>query len=67
MGTLRLGRKKALICFDMVFIKPPDDPTIQIGAALISNPIDKDPRKNAGSSALAVNIKRRMLHLRAIP
>lgn len=62
-GTLFLGRKKKEIKFDMIFSSPPQDPVIQVGAAVITNPIVNDPRHHAGTKAIAIDLNTRMRYL----
>ncbi|MCP4486714.1 MAG: hypothetical protein GY820_05250 [Gammaproteobacteria bacterium] len=63
MAIVCLSRKPKIIQFSYVFKTEPKDPVIQLGAALITNPIANDPNRNAGTVIEAFNIGMRMEYL----
>jgi hypothetical protein len=63
-GVLWLGRKPKEIRFDLV-VKDPSlsRPIVEIGAAVIANPIVNDPNNSGGVGTWAVDVRKRQQHL----
>ena len=66
MGMKLLGRKPRRIRFSMLFEDYPKEPTIQLGAAVITNPIANDPHVNTGGAVAAFDIDTRAEYLRRL-
>jgi hypothetical protein len=62
-GILTLRREKKAITFDAVRTTPDADPIIELGAAVITNPIVNDPSKSGGVGTYAAHLERRRAYL----
>jgi hypothetical protein len=64
-GIVSLRRKKKPITFDVVRTTQDADPIIELGAAVITNPIVNDPSKSGGIGTYAAHLERRQAYLSA--